>query len=57
MFKAPRTTPPPLSSDPNATTTAAPAKLKRSDLARIIRRNVKGLVRLFNLELQDALKV
>ncbi|XP_066154067.1 uncharacterized protein [Euwallacea fornicatus] len=44
------------SSDPNVTTTAAPYKITRSELNRIIRRNLKGLMRLFNIELQDALK-
>jgi hypothetical protein len=46
-----------VSSDPNATTTEAPFKLTRSEFNRILRRNLKGLVRLFNIELQDALKV
>ncbi|XP_044748687.1 uncharacterized protein LOC123309570 [Coccinella septempunctata] len=44
------------SSDPNATTTKAPYRISRNELGRILRRNVKGLVRLFNLELDDALK-
>ncbi|XP_066257300.1 uncharacterized protein [Euwallacea similis] len=44
------------SSDPNITTTAAPYKVTRSEFNRIIRRNLKGLMRLFNIELQDALQ-
>lgn len=43
------------SSDPNATTTEAPYKITRTELNRIIRRNIKGLVRLYNIELRDAL--
>ncbi|XP_044254580.1 uncharacterized protein LOC123005048 [Tribolium madens] len=46
-----------VSSDPNATTTEAPFKITRSEFNRILRRNLRGLVRLFNIELQDALKV
>ncbi|XP_030755065.1 uncharacterized protein LOC115881641 [Sitophilus oryzae] len=42
-------------SNPNVTTTAAPFKITRSEFNRIIRRNLRGLVRLFNIELQDAL--
>ncbi|XP_045480290.1 uncharacterized protein LOC123684858 isoform X2 [Harmonia axyridis] len=44
------------SSDPNATTTKAPYRITRNEFSRILRRNVKGLVRLFNLELDEALK-
>ncbi|KAK9875883.1 hypothetical protein WA026_009669 [Henosepilachna vigintioctopunctata] len=43
-------------SDPNATTTRAPYRITRNEFSRILRRNVNGLVRLFNLELADALK-
>lgn len=46
-----------VSPDPNATTTKAPYRISRNEFSRILRRNVKGLVRLFNLELDDALKV
>ncbi|KAK4886588.1 hypothetical protein RN001_002859 [Aquatica leii] len=42
--------------NPNVTTKAPPYKIKRSELIRILRRNLKGLVRLYNIELQDALK-
>ncbi|CAL7936915.1 unnamed protein product [Xylocopa violacea] len=37
------------------TTTAAPYVLTRTELQRLIRRNVLGLVRLFNIEWSDAL--
>lgn len=47
----------PKSSDPNATTTEAPYKITRKEFARIMRRNLKGIIRLFNLELRDALSV
>lgn len=47
----------PSSTDTNVTTTAAPYKITRSEFNRIIQRNLKGLIRLFNIELQDALKV
>ncbi|XP_060531246.1 uncharacterized protein LOC132704926 [Cylas formicarius] len=40
----------------NATTTAAPYKITRSEFNKIIQRNVKGLARLFNIELREALK-
>ncbi|XP_033210975.1 uncharacterized protein LOC117169026 isoform X2 [Belonocnema kinseyi] len=39
----------------STTTTAAPFVLTRSGLQGIIRRNVKGLVRLFNIEWRDAI--
>ncbi|XP_043484229.1 uncharacterized protein LOC122512458 isoform X2 [Leptopilina heterotoma] len=42
-------------SDTNATTTPAPFVLTRSFLQGLIRRNVKGLVRLFNIEWKDAI--
>ncbi|XP_076257446.1 uncharacterized protein LOC143194480 [Rhynchophorus ferrugineus] len=44
------------SSDPNVSTTAAPYKITRTEFNRIIRRNIKGIMRLFNIELQQALK-
>lgn len=47
----------PKSHDPNATTTEAPFKITRKEFSRIMRRNLKGIVRLFNLELKDALSV
>lgn len=45
------------SNDPNVTTTEAPFKITRKEFARIMRRNLKGIIRLFNLELKDALAV
>ncbi|GJQ75261.1 hypothetical protein Trydic_g9859 [Trypoxylus dichotomus] len=42
--------------DSNASTTRAPFVLTRSELNSIINRNVKGIIRLYNLELDDALK-
>ncbi|KAJ8967977.1 hypothetical protein NQ317_000801, partial [Molorchus minor] len=44
-------------SDPNVSTTTPAYKITRSEFNKIIRRNLKGLQRLFNIELQDALKV
>ncbi|XP_051165819.1 putative uncharacterized protein DDB_G0287457 isoform X2 [Leptopilina boulardi] len=44
-----------LTNDTNVTTTEAPFVLTQSLLQGIIRRNVKGLVRLFNIEWKDAL--
>lgn len=41
----------------NDTTTEAPFKLTQNLLQTLIRRNVKGLVRLFNIEWNDAVKV
>lgn len=46
-----------LTNDTNVTTTEAPFVLTQSVLQGIIRRNVKGLVRLFNIEWKDALNV
>ncbi|RZC40872.1 hypothetical protein BDFB_004533, partial [Asbolus verrucosus] len=46
-----------VSSDPNVTTTQAPYRITRTEFNRILRRNLRGLVRLFNIELQDALQV
>ncbi|KAJ8915914.1 hypothetical protein NQ315_015529 [Exocentrus adspersus] len=43
-------------SDPNVSTTAAPFKITRKEFNRIVQRNLRGLQRLYNLELQDALK-
>ncbi|XP_018561406.1 uncharacterized protein LOC108903650 isoform X1 [Anoplophora glabripennis] len=43
-------------SDPNASTTAAPYKISRKEFNRIVQRNLKGLQRLYNIELQDALQ-
>ncbi|KAB0799592.1 hypothetical protein PPYR_07472 [Photinus pyralis] len=40
----------------NVTTKPPPFKITRSELLRILRRNIKGLSRLYNLELEDALK-
>ncbi|KAI4463213.1 hypothetical protein MML48_4g00016277 [Holotrichia oblita] len=51
------TTTTPSNNNSNGSTTAAPFVLTRSDVTRIINRNVNGLVRLYNLELDDALKV
>ena len=45
------------SSDPNATTTEAPFKLTRTEFNKLLNRNLRGLIRLTNIELQDALKV
>lgn len=45
------------SKDVNGTTTMAPFKITRNEFNKIIRRNLRGLVRLFNIELEDALKV
>ncbi|XP_019881045.1 uncharacterized protein LOC109608926 [Aethina tumida] len=45
-----------MSSDPNATTTEAPYKITRTEFNRIIRRNLRGLVRLFNIEFNEALQ-
>lgn len=39
------------------TTTTETPKLTRNEIQGIIRRNVKGLIRLFNIEWQDALSV
>ncbi|XP_022908597.1 uncharacterized protein [Onthophagus taurus] len=47
-----KTEPPPT----NGSTTEAPYMLTRSELNRILRRNLKGLLRLYNIELNDALK-
>ncbi|ENN78771.1 hypothetical protein YQE_04758, partial [Dendroctonus ponderosae] len=44
------------SKDVNATTTMAPYKITRNEFNKIIRRNLRGLVRLFNIELEDSLK-
>ncbi|KAF5282173.1 hypothetical protein FQR65_LT02870 [Abscondita terminalis] len=55
IFQSTTTTTP----NPNqngSTTKPPPFKITRSELVRILRRNLKGLVRLYNLELQDALK-
>ncbi|KAL1509529.1 hypothetical protein ABEB36_004245 [Hypothenemus hampei] len=45
-----------IASDSNSTTTKAPYKITRTEFNKIIRRNLRGLMRLFNIELQDALK-
>ncbi|KAF2899972.1 hypothetical protein ILUMI_06215 [Ignelater luminosus] len=43
--------------NPNDPTTKAPPfRITRSELSRILRRNLKGLIRLYNLEMADALK-
>lgn len=39
------------------TTTRAPFRLTPTNLQNLIRRNIRGLVRLFNIEWQDALNV
>ncbi|KAK9694846.1 hypothetical protein QE152_g33259 [Popillia japonica] len=46
----------PSNNSANGSTTAAPFVLTRSQVRGIINRNVNGLVRLYNLELSDALK-
>jgi len=38
-------------------TTQAPFKLTPTNLQNLIRRNLRGLVRLFNIEWQDAMNV
>jgi len=43
-------------SNPNISTTTPAYKITRSEFNRILRRNLKGLVRLYNIELRDALK-
>ncbi|XP_044730466.1 uncharacterized protein LOC123293652 [Chrysoperla carnea] len=43
------------SSDPNATTTMAPYRITREDFFGILRRNLRGLIRLFQVEIKDAL--
>nr|XP_023016930.1 uncharacterized protein LOC111506164 [Leptinotarsa decemlineata]XP_023016931.1 uncharacterized protein LOC111506164 [Leptinotarsa decemlineata] len=43
-------------SNPNVTTTEAPYRITRTELNKILRRNLRGLQRLFQIELQDALK-
>ncbi|KAK5643121.1 hypothetical protein RI129_006966 [Pyrocoelia pectoralis] len=40
----------------NVSTRAPPYRITRSELIRILRRNIKGLARLYNIELKDALK-
>ncbi|KAJ8927978.1 hypothetical protein NQ314_019504, partial [Rhamnusium bicolor] len=44
-------------SDPNITTTEAPFRISRTEFNKIVRRNLRGLQRLYNIELQDALKM
>ncbi|XP_065158734.1 uncharacterized protein [Atheta coriaria] len=46
----------PSSIDPNVSTTKAPYKITRSEFNRIVQRNLRGLARLYNIELRDALK-
>jgi hypothetical protein len=41
----------------NATTTAAPYILTQEELLRILRRNLRGLARLFNVESRKAIEV
>ncbi|KAF5289929.1 hypothetical protein FQA39_LY14938 [Lamprigera yunnana] len=40
----------------NVSTKPPPYKVTRSELIRILRRNLKGLVRLYNIEFKDAIK-
>jgi hypothetical protein len=51
------TTAPGMEMSGNATTTAAPPVLTREELLRIARRNLRGLVRLFNMESRQAIEV
>ncbi|XP_017775649.1 PREDICTED: uncharacterized protein LOC108561995 [Nicrophorus vespilloides] len=44
------------SADPNATTKAPQFRISRNEFNRILRRNLKGIIRLYNIELKDALK-
>ncbi|XP_050295581.1 uncharacterized protein LOC126735587 [Anthonomus grandis grandis] len=53
---APPTTEATTVKDSNETTTMAPYKITRTEFNKIIRRNLRGLVRLFNIEFQDAIK-
>jgi hypothetical protein len=41
----------------NATTTAAPYVLTQEELLRVLRRNLRGLARLFNMESRKAIEV
>ena len=41
----------------NASTTAAPYVLSQEELQRILRRNYRGLVRIFNMESRKAVEV
>lgn len=41
----------------NISTKPPPFKIKRSEFIKIINRNLRGIGRLYNLELQDAIKV
>ena len=41
----------------NATTTAAPYTLTQGEFLRILRRNLRGLARLFNMESRKAIEV
>ncbi|KAG5883348.1 hypothetical protein JTB14_023241 [Gonioctena quinquepunctata] len=43
-------------SNSNVSTTEAPYKITRTEFNKIIRRNFRGLQRLYQIELQDALK-
>ena len=45
------------STDETVTTTEEPYKLTRSGLEGIVRRNLRGLIRLFNIEWRDAVNV
>ncbi|KAL3265264.1 hypothetical protein HHI36_009477 [Cryptolaemus montrouzieri] len=44
------------SSDPNVTTKKPPYRITRSEFMKILNRNVKGLRRLFDIELKEALQ-
>ncbi|KAG5880547.1 hypothetical protein JTB14_021219 [Gonioctena quinquepunctata] len=44
-------------SNSNVSTTEAPYRLTRTEINKILRRNFRGLQRLYHIELQDALKV
>ncbi|XP_077292415.1 uncharacterized protein LOC143915584 [Arctopsyche grandis] len=50
----PTTKPPPIT-DNSTTTTEAPPRLSRAEFLEVLRRNVIGLRRLYNLEMREAL--
>lgn len=52
----PTTKPPPIT-DNSTTTTEAPPRLSRAEFLEVLRRNVIGLRRLYNLEMREALAV